>query len=204
MPLGYEVVIFEKADKPGGLMRSNIPPSACLKACSYEEIDYILDMGVDIRYNASVDSMKALLDEAIRRCLRRLRRAARQESRHPRTLRNRPDPHRYRLAWNQLPSATSDSIGEHVLIIGVGNTAMDCCRTSRRLGGKDIKVMARRPRGYFKASPWELEDAEEEGVEISSIMLRSDSCSKTESLSAWNSNASNGTAKPGARKSSTQ
>ena len=53
-----------------------------------------------------------------------------------------------------------------MLIIGVGNTAMDCCRTSLRLGGKDIKVMARRPRGYFKASPWELEDAEEEGVEI--------------------------------------
>ncbi len=53
-----------------------------------------------------------------------------------------------------------------MLIIGVGNTAMDCCRSSRRLGGKDIKVMARRPRGYFKASPWELEDAEEEGVEI--------------------------------------
>ena len=53
-----------------------------------------------------------------------------------------------------------------MLIIGVGNTAMDCCRTSRRLGGKDIKVMARRPRGYFKASPWELEDAEEEQVEI--------------------------------------
>jgi ferredoxin len=59
-----------------------------------------------------------------------------------------------------------DKIGERVLIIGVGNTAMDCCRTSRRLGGKDIKVMARKPRGYFKASPWELEDAEEEQVEI--------------------------------------
>src|SRR4029079_607800 len=59
-----------------------------------------------------------------------------------------------------------DKIGEKVLIIGVGNTAMDCCRSSRRLGGKDIKVMARRPRGYFKASPWELEDAEEEQVEI--------------------------------------
>jgi len=58
------------------------------------------------------------------------------------------------------------SIGSRVLIIGVGNTAMDCCRSSRRLGGTDIKVMARRPREYFKASPWELEDAEEEGVEI--------------------------------------
>ncbi len=58
------------------------------------------------------------------------------------------------------------SIGQRVLIIGVGNTAMDCCRTSRRLGGTDIKVMARRPREFFKASPWELEDAEEELIEI--------------------------------------
>jgi formate dehydrogenase (NADP+) beta subunit len=59
-----------------------------------------------------------------------------------------------------------ESVGEQVLIIGVGNTAMDCCRSSLRLGGKDIKVIARRPRGFFKASPWELDDAEEEGVEI--------------------------------------
>ena len=59
-----------------------------------------------------------------------------------------------------------DSIGERVLIIGVGNTAMDCCRTSLRLGANSVKVMARKPRGFFKASAWELEDAEEENVEI--------------------------------------
>src|SRR5690242_21713041 len=59
-----------------------------------------------------------------------------------------------------------NSIGERVLIVGVGNTAMDCCRTARRLGGKDVKVVARRSRPHFKASPWELEDAEEEGIEI--------------------------------------
>src|SRR4029078_5986099 len=59
-----------------------------------------------------------------------------------------------------------DKIGEHVLIIGAGNTVRDCRRTSRRLGAKDVKVMARRGRQFFKASPWELEDAEEEQVEI--------------------------------------
>jgi formate dehydrogenase beta subunit len=59
-----------------------------------------------------------------------------------------------------------DKIGERVLIIGVGNTAMDCCRTSLRLGAKHVKVMARKPRSFFKASAWELEDAEEEHVEI--------------------------------------
>jgi ferredoxin len=59
-----------------------------------------------------------------------------------------------------------DEIGGRVLVIGVGNTAMDCCRTAKRLGGMEVKVMARKPRPYFKASPWELEDAESEGVEI--------------------------------------
>src|SRR5262249_1336114 len=59
-----------------------------------------------------------------------------------------------------------DKIGERVLIIGVGNTAMDCCRSSLRLGAKDVKVMARKPRQFFKASEWELEDAESENVEI--------------------------------------
>jgi NADPH-dependent glutamate synthase beta subunit-like oxidoreductase len=59
-----------------------------------------------------------------------------------------------------------DKIGKDVLIIGVGNTAMDCCRTSLRLGAKNVKVMARKPREFFKASDWELEDAEEENVEI--------------------------------------
>ena len=53
-----------------------------------------------------------------------------------------------------------------MLIIGVGNTAMDCCRSAKRLGATDVKVIARKTRKYFKASPWELEDAEEEGVEI--------------------------------------
>ena len=59
-----------------------------------------------------------------------------------------------------------EKIGKRVLIIGVGNTAMDCCRTSLRLGAEDVKVMARKPRDFFKASDWELEDAEEENVEI--------------------------------------
>ena len=71
------------------------------------------------------------------------------------------------IAWlESVAFEHVDSIGERVLIIGVGNTAMDCCRTSLRLGAKSVKVMARKPRGFFKASEWELEDAEEEQVEI--------------------------------------
>ena len=71
------------------------------------------------------------------------------------------------IAWlESVAFGHIDKIGERVLIIGVGNTAMDCCRTSLRLGAKSVKVMARKPRGFFKASDWELEDAEEESVEI--------------------------------------
>jgi formate dehydrogenase beta subunit len=71
------------------------------------------------------------------------------------------------ITWlESVAFAHIGSIGERVLIIGVGNTAMDCCRTSLRLGAKSVKVMARKPRGFFKASAWELDDAEEESVEI--------------------------------------
>ena len=84
----------------------------------------------------------------------------------PGPARHRPDPHRHRPGLSPLPFGHVDKVGERVLIIGVGNTAMDCCRSSLRLGAKDVKVMARKPRQFFKASDWELEDAEHENVEI--------------------------------------
>ena len=165
MPLGYEVVMFEKLDKPGGLMRTNIPSFRLPASVLDEEIDIILNMGVDIRYNSPVTSMKALLEEGFD--------AVFVGSGAPRgkdlEIPGRHETDRIHIGIDWLESITFghvESVGERVLIIGVGNTAMDCCRSSRRLGGKDIKVMARRPRGYFKASSWELEDAEEEGVEI--------------------------------------
>ncbi len=165
LPLGYQVTIYEKYDKPGGLMRTNIPAFRLPEQVLYEEIDYILDMGVDIRYNTPINSMKALLQEGYD--------AIFVGSGAPRgkelDIPGRHDTDRIYIGIDWLESIAFghvESIGERVLIIGVGNTAMDCCRSSARLGAKDIKVMARRPRGFFKASPWELDDAEEEGVEI--------------------------------------
>ena len=165
LPLGYEIVMLEKNDKPGGLMRTNIPAFRLPEKVLMEEVDMILNMGVDIRYNAPVESMKSLLAEGYD--------AIFVGSGAPRgkelDLPGRHDTSHIYIGIDWLESIAfghTDSIGERVLIIGVGNTAMDCCRSSRRLGGKDIKVMARRPRGFFKASPWELDDAEEEGVEI--------------------------------------
>jgi NADPH-dependent glutamate synthase beta subunit-like oxidoreductase/ferredoxin len=165
MPLGYEVTIFEKYDRPGGLMRTNIPSFRLPAEVLDEEVNLILDMGVDIRYNSPITSLAALLAEGFD--------AVFVGSGAPRgkdlDIPGRHDTDRIHIGIDWLESIAFghiDSIGERVLIIGVGNTAMDCCRSTRRLGGKEIKVMARRPRAFFKASPWELEDAEEEGVEI--------------------------------------
>jgi NADPH-dependent glutamate synthase beta subunit-like oxidoreductase/ferredoxin len=165
MPLGYEVVVFEKNDKPGGLMRTNIPAFRLPHDVLDEECRNILNMGVDIRYNTPVTSMKWALDQGFD--------AIFVGSGAPRgkelELPGRHDTDRIHIGIDWLESIAFGhitSVGEKVLIIGVGNTAMDCCRSSCRLGSKDVKVMARRPRGFFKASPWELDDAEEEGVEI--------------------------------------
>jgi len=165
LPLGYEVVIFEQHAEPGGLMRTNIPAFRLPAPVLDEEVSAILDMGVDIRYQTPVASLRALLADGFD--------AVFVGSGAPRgkdlDVPGRHDTDRIHIGIDWLESIAFghvDSIGERVLIIGVGNTAMDCCRSSRRLGGRDIKVVARRPRGFFKASPWELDDAEEERIDI--------------------------------------
>jgi len=165
MPLGYECVIYEALDKTGGLMRTNIPSFRLPATVLDEEMNYILDMGVDLRLSSPVESMKGLLEEGYD--------AVFVGSGAPKgknlDIPGRSDTDRIHVGIQWLESVAFDhikSIGERVLIIGVGNTAMDCCRTSLRLGANDVKVMARKPRDFFKASDWELEDAEEEQVEI--------------------------------------
>ena len=166
LPLGYEITIFEKLKVAGGLMRSNIPSFRLPQHVLDEETEMILGMGnVDVRYDTPVKSMNQLLEVGYD--------AIFVGSGAPRgknlEVPGRYDSDRIHIGIDWLESVAFghiEKIGERVLIIGVGNTAMDCCRTSRRRGGTDIKVMARKPRGYFKASPWELEDAEEEQIEI--------------------------------------
>jgi NADPH-dependent glutamate synthase beta subunit-like oxidoreductase len=165
LPLGYEVTILEQHATPGGLMRTNIPAFRLPAPVLDEEIDVILDMGVDIRYDTPVHSLRALTDQGYDAVFVGTGAPRGKELDLP----GRHDTDRIHIGIDWLESIAFghiDSVGERVLIIGVGNTAMDCCRSSRRLGGKEIKVMARRPRGFFKASAWELDDAEEEGVEI--------------------------------------
>ncbi|MDJ0940287.1 MAG: FAD-dependent oxidoreductase [Woeseiaceae bacterium] len=165
-PLGYEITIFEALGATGGLMRTNIPRFRLPPEVLDEEIDYILDMGVDLKLNHPIESMKALLDSDEYDAVFVGTGAPRGKNLE---IPGRYDSDRIHIGIEWLESVAFEhieTIGERVLIIGVGNTAMDCCRTSLRLGAKDVKVMARKPRGFFKASDWELEDAEEENVDI--------------------------------------
>ena len=145
MPLGYECVIYEKLPQGGGLMRYNIPAFRLPAAVLDEEVDNILNMGVDIRYETPVASLKALLDEEYD--------AVFVGSGAPRgkelDIPGRWDTDQVHIGIEWLGSVHFghiEKIEPRVLIIGVGNTAMDCCRTSKRLGGTDVKVVARRSR----------------------------------------------------------
>jgi formate dehydrogenase beta subunit len=166
MPLGYNITIFEKLPRPGGLMRINIPAFRLPETVLDEEIGYIVNMGVEMRYDSPIDSLKQLLDgKAFDAVFVGSGAPKGKELNIP----GRYDTDQIFIGIEWLESihfGHVDSVGKRVLIIGVGNTAMDCCRSAKRLGATDVKVIARKTRKYFKASPWELEDAEEEGVEI--------------------------------------
>ena len=165
-PLGYECVVFEKLDRPGGLMRTNIPAFRLPPRVLDEEIGYITGLGVDVRYRSPVESLKALLDEGWDAVFIGSGAPKGKELELPGRW-DAPERVHIGIEWLEaIHFGHVESVGSRVLIIGVGNTAMDCCRSSKRLGATDVKVMARRARPHFKASPWELEDAEEEGVEI--------------------------------------
>jgi formate dehydrogenase (NADP+) beta subunit len=166
LPMGYEVTIFEQFGVPGGLMRTNIPAFRLPANVLDEEIGYIVNMGADLRLNSPIKSMQKLLKEGGYDAIFVGSGAPKGKELD---LPGRQDTDRIHIGITWLESVAFghiDKIGENVLIIGVGNTAMDCCRSSLRLGAKSVKVMARKPRQFFKASDWELEDAEHENVDI--------------------------------------
>ena len=166
LPMGYQVTIFEQYAVPGGLMRTNIPAFRLPAKVLDEEIGYIVNMGADLRLNSPVKSMRQLLDSEEFDAVFVGSGAPKGKELD---LPGRHDTDRVHIGIAWLESVAFghvESVGERVLIIGVGNTAMDCCRSSLRLGAKHVKVMARKPRQFFKASEWELEDAEQENVAI--------------------------------------
>jgi NADPH-dependent glutamate synthase beta subunit-like oxidoreductase len=166
-PLGYEIHLYDEQIKAGGFMRSQIPSFRLPESVLEEEVDYILDLGIHTHFKHYVSSMKEMLEKDYD--------AIFVGTGAPRG-RDLPDlPGRQEgdanihIGINWLGSVAFEhthSIGKKVIVLGGGNTAMDCCRTARRLGGEDVKVIVRSPFATMKASPWEKEDAMHEDIPI--------------------------------------
>ena len=170
-PLGYEVVVFDQDPKAGGFIRSQIPRFRLPEEVIEEETGYVFNLGVEFRGGVRIDSMKALLAQGYD--------AVFVGSGAPRG-RDLDLPGRKEAAahihvgidWlSSVSFGHITSIAKRVIVLGGGNTAMDCCRTSKRLGGEDVKVIVRSGFDEMKASPWEKEDALHEGIPILNFMV---------------------------------
>jgi NADPH-dependent glutamate synthase beta subunit-like oxidoreductase len=166
LPLGYHVVLFEKDRIGGGLMRTNIPSFRLPATVLDEEVERILDFGVESRFGHEIKSLKALLGEGFDAVFVGTGAPKGKDLEIPGRKEASANIH---IGIDWLTSVAFEhvhTVGRRVVIIGGGNTAMDCCRTALRLGGMDVRVTVRSPRRVMKASPWEIEDAEHEGIPI--------------------------------------
>ncbi len=165
-PLGYEIHLYDEWKKGGGMMRTQIPAFRLPETVLDEEVDYILDMGIHTHFNTYVKSMKEILEKDYDAIFvgtgapkgRDLSIPGREEG-----------DENIHIGIDFLAGVAFEHIkkvGKKVIVLGGGNTAMDCCRTSRRLGGKEVTVVVRSPFKDMKASPWEIEDAQREDIPI--------------------------------------
>lgn len=170
-PLGYDIVVFDGEERAGGMIRSQIPKFRLPERVIDEEVGYVLDLGVDFRPNTWIESLKAILDEDYDAVFvgtgaprgRDLKLPGREEA--------KANVH-IGIDWlSSVSFGHIEKIGERVIVLGGGNTAMDCCRSSRRLGGKDVKVIVRSGFEEMKASPWEKEDAMHEDIPIMNFLV---------------------------------
>ncbi|KJS09706.1 MAG: glutamate synthase [Gammaproteobacteria bacterium BRH_c0] len=166
-PLGYELHIFDAQKAGGGFMRSQIPSFRLPEEVLDEEVGYILGMGPVARFDTYIDSLQSLLEQNYDAVF------VGSGAPRGRDLKNLPGrqegAEHIHIGIDWLGSVAFEhtkSIGKKVIVLGGGNTAMDCCRTARRLGGDDVKVLVRSPFADMKASPWEKEDAIHEDIPI--------------------------------------
>jgi formate dehydrogenase (NADP+) beta subunit len=170
-PLGYHLVIYDSDPRAGGMIRSQIPKFRLPEEVIDEEVGYITGLGPEMRLGQRIDSLKSLLAEDYD--------AIFVGSGAPRG-RDLPIPGRQEAAANvhigidwlsSVSFGHISKIGRRVIVLGGGNTAMDCCRSSRRLGGEDVKVIVRSGFDEMKASPWEKQDAISEDIPILNFLV---------------------------------
>jgi len=170
-PLGYDCDVFDRDAKPGGMMRTQIPKFRLPDSVIDEETGYVLGLGAAFRPNVEITSLKSLLEEGYD--------AVFVGSGAPRG-RDLDVPGRKEAAkhihigidWlSSVSFGHVTKIGKRVVVLGGGNTAMDCCRSARRLGGEEVHVVVRSGFDEMKASPWEKEDAMHEGIPIHNFLV---------------------------------
>ena len=171
VPLGYGITIFEADAKGGGFMRTQVPRFRLPEHVIDEEVDYILDLGVELRGGERIDSMRDMLEKGFDAIFvgsgaprgRALQLPGYEESKE-----------NIHIGIDWLASVYFEhvkKVGKRVIVLGGGNTAMDCCRSARRLGGDEVKVIVRSGFDEMKASPWEKEDAAHEGIPILNYLV---------------------------------
>ena len=166
MPLGYEIDLYDENAKAGGMMRSQIPSFRLPDEVLNEEVNYILNMGVSQIFNTYVSSLKSVMEKQYDAVFVGTGAPKGMDLNLP--GRDEGDEHIH-IGINWLASVAFEhtkKIGKRVIVLGGGNTAMDCCRTARRLGGEEVTVVVRSERDKMKASPWEIMDALAEDVPI--------------------------------------
>jgi len=166
-PLGYEIHLYDEQPAGGGMMRTQIPSFRLPETVLNEEVGYILDLGIHTQFRTYVSSMKEMMGKGYDAIFVG---TGAPRGRDLSELPGRKEAgENVRIGIDFLASVAfehTSKIGKKVLVLGGGNTAMDCCRTSRRLGGEEVKVVVRSPRSEMKASPWEIEDAVHEDIPI--------------------------------------
>jgi NADPH-dependent glutamate synthase beta subunit-like oxidoreductase len=171
LPLGYKVTIYDADANAGGMMRTQIPKFRLPESVLDEECGYILDLKPETRFGTRIESMKALLAQNYDAIFVGCGAPRGRELEIPGRKEAAANIH---VGIDWLASVSfghTTSIGRRVIVLGGGNTAMDCCRTSRRLGGDDVKVVVRSGFEEMKASPWEKEDAAREGIPILNFLV---------------------------------
>jgi formate dehydrogenase (NADP+) beta subunit len=166
-PLGYELHLYDEQRAGGGFMRSQIPAFRLPESVLDEEVNYILDLGIMTQFNTRVNSLKDLLDKDYDAVF--VGCGAPRGRDLPDMAGRKEGAANIHIGIDWLGSVAFEhihKIGKNVIVLGGGNTAMDCCRTARRLGGEHVKVVVRSPFAEMKASPWEKEDAMHEDIPI--------------------------------------
>jgi NADPH-dependent glutamate synthase beta subunit-like oxidoreductase len=170
-PMGYDCIVFDQDPQSGGMMRTQIPKFRLPESVLDEECQYILDIGIEFVGGKRIDSLKALLAENYDAIFVGCGAPRGRDLEIPGRKEAAKNVH-IGIDWlSSVSFGHIDRIGKRVIVLGGGNTAMDCCRSSRRLGGEDVKVIVRSGFEEMKASPWEKEDAMHEDIPIFNYLV---------------------------------